>query len=351
MTGGGDSAGSVLIGSGHRVLERFRALPVLLVLPGDPDGARHRETPGNRARVACRAVLRRPALVLAGVAIGWGTVGVMVRWSGLPTVVVVAGRVWLATLTLGVVMLAVRRRGDRGHLFPEAPWLAVASGALLAVHWLALTAAQRQTPIGTVLLITYLSPVLVALAARPVLGEVVPPRTFVALGLALMGTVLLIAPWRDASMGRGIALSVLAGVSLAALTLASKRLAPSYGGLRLAFVQMLVAGVCVLPTAVGTSWGPRSLSWSWLLVLGVVASGLAAAVYLACLARLPVATAGVLTYLEPMSAVLFGWWALDETPTARMIVGGALIVVAGITVGRTAARASSLEKEPLDVPG
>src|SRR5215467_2729939 len=194
----------------------------------------------------------------------------MVRWSGLPTVVVVAGRVWLAAATLGVLLLVRRRSGDAAPLLPVAPWLAIGSGALLAVHWLALVSAQKQTPIGTVLLITYLSPVLVALLASPLLGEVVPPRTFAALAVAMIGTVFLVEPWRGASMNRGVALSLVAGVSLAALTLASKRLAPTYGGLRLAFVQMLVAGVVVLPTLIGAEWGDPSWSWLWLVVLGVV---------------------------------------------------------------------------------
>jgi drug/metabolite transporter (DMT)-like permease len=311
------------------------------------------EKHGKSGRVACGIVLRRPALVLAGVAIGWGTVGVMVRWSGLPTVVVVAGRVWLAAATLGVLLLLRRRAGDTAPILPVAPWIAMGSGVLLAVHWLALVAAQKQTPIGTVLLITYVSPVLVALLARPLLGEVVPPRTFAALGLAMIGTIFLVEPWRGASMGRGIALSLLAGVSLAALTLASKRLASTYGGLRLAFVQMVVAGIVVVPAAVGAKWGDPSWSWAWLVVLGIVASGLAAAVYLECLARLPIGTAGVLTYLEPVSAVLFGWWALAESPSARTLVGGALILIAGVTVGRAAARTASVRsarKEPLHVP-
>ncbi len=177
-----------------------------------------------------------------------------------------------------------------------------------------------------------------------------PPRTFAALALAVVGTLFLVEPWRGASMGRGIALSLLAGVSLAGLTLASKRLASTYGGLRLAFVQMVVAGIVVLPTVVGTPWGDPSWSWAWLVVLGVVASGLAAAVYLACLARLPIATAGVLTYLEPVSAVMFGWWALGESPSTRTLVGGALIVVAGITVGRAAARTQSAQRELAHVP-
>jgi drug/metabolite transporter (DMT)-like permease len=296
-------------------------------------------------------VHRRPAIVLAAVAILWGTVPVMVRWTGLPTAVIVGGRVWLAALTLGIVLLVRRSYGDRGRLFPVLPAIAVLSGVLLAAHWLALISAVKQAPVGTVLLITYLAPVVVALVARPVLGEHVPPTTFVALGVALAGTVLLLEPWEGASLDRGIAMAALAAITYAGLTLCSKRVAFAYGGLRLAFVQMVVAGIVVLPSAASESWGESSASWLWLVVLGVVAAGVMAAIYLACLARLPVATAGVLMYLEPMSAVAFGWWLLDESPSGGTLVGGAMVVVAGVVVARATARVPSAVTEPAHVSG
>jgi drug/metabolite transporter (DMT)-like permease len=294
-------------------------------------------------------VLRRPAIVLAAVAVLWGTVPVMVRWTGLPTAVIVAGRVWLAALTLGIVLLARRRRGDRGPLFPVLPGIALLSGVLLAVHWLSLISAVKQAPVGTVLLITYLAPVAVAVLARPVLGEHVARETFIALGVALFGTVLLLEPWDGAQLDRGIAMAILAAVTYAGLTLASKRVASAYGGIRLAFVQMVVAGVVVLPSAAGESWGESSASWWWLVVLGVVASGLMAAIYLACLGRLPVATAGVLMYLEPVAAVAFSWWLLDESPSGGTLLGGAMVVVAGVIVARAADRSPLTSTEPARV--
>lgn len=294
---------------------------------------------------------QRPAIVLAAVAVLWGTVPVMVRWTGLPTAVIVSGRVWLAALTLGLVLLVRRGRGDRGPLFPVLPGIAVLSGVLLAVHWLSLTSAVKQAPVGTVLLITYLAPVVVALVARPVLGEHVPHTTFVALGIAVAGTALLLEPWKGAALDRGVAMAALAAITYAGLTLCSKRVASAYGGLRLAFVQMVVAGIVVLPSAASESWGESSASWLWLVVLGVVASGLMAAVYLACLARLPVATAGVLMYLEPVAAVAFGWWLLNESPSRGTLVGGAMVVTAGVIVGRATARASSPTTEPARVSG
>lgn len=104
--------------------------------------------------------------------------------------------------------------------------------------------------------------------------------------------------------------------------------------MRLAFQEMAVAGVVLLPVAAAAGWGPPHATWLWLLVLGVVHSGAAVAIYLAALARLPATSVGILAYLEPVSAVLFGWLLLSETPHPATIAGGALILVAGWIVVR-----------------
>ena len=61
--------------------------------------------------------------------------------------------------------------------------------------------------------------------------------------------------------------------------------------------------------------------------------------FVALLRRLPATTVGVLTYLEPASAVMFGWIFLAEAPGASTVVGGMLILVAGVIVVFTSARA------------
>jgi drug/metabolite transporter (DMT)-like permease len=60
---------------------------------------------------------------------------------------------------------------------------------------------------------------------------------------------------------------------------------------------------------------------------------------LVLLRRLPATTVGVLTYLEPASAVMFGWIFLNEVPGASTVVGGMLILVAGVIVVFATARA------------
>lgn len=285
---------------------------------------------------------RSAALGIAGIAASWGAIGVIVRQVDLPAVAIVAARCWLATLTILLVAATHQRRtsapaATRAWLRLPQPVLVTLLGVLLAGHWLLLVGAQQRAPIGTVLLLTYLAPVVVALLAPVVVHEHVPRRTLAAMGVALAGTVLLARP--EPGQGTGIALAIAAGLSYAAITLLSKRVVGAVGGVRLAAVQLGVAGLVLVPAALLVSWGPPSADWLWLVVLGVVFTGALGPLYLVLLGRLPVATVGVLTYLEPVSAVLLAWLFLDEEPSAAMLAGGVLIVGAGLAVlaGRSAA--------------
>jgi drug/metabolite transporter (DMT)-like permease len=270
--------------------------------------------------------------MVAGVAVLWGSVGVVVRQVELPAVALVACRIWIAAPALTVY---VRRRRD------DLPWVwrpsrrLLLNGVVLAAHWVSFIAALQRAPIGTVLLITYLAPVGIAALAPAVLGEVVPLRTKAALALAVCGIALIAAPAMEGSEGTGVLLALLTGALYVPLALLNKSLSDTHGGVQLALWQLLIAGAVVLPFALLADWGTPRVEWLWLLVLGLVYTAFAFATYLRALERLAATRAVVLLYLEPASAVVFGWLLLDEPPTAGMLVGGALVVIAGVLVART----------------
>lgn len=274
---------------------------------------------------------RRAAGMVAGVAVLWGSVGVVVRQVELPAVALVASRIWIAAPALTVF---VRRRRD------DLPWVwrpsrrLLLNGVVLAAHWVSFIAALQRAPIGTVLLITYLAPVGIAALAPAVLGEVVPLRTKAALALAVVGIALIAAPAMEGSEGTGVLLALLTGTLYVPLALLNKSLSDTHGGVQLALWQLLIAGVVVLPFALLADWGTPRVEWLWLLVLGLVYTAFAFATYLRALERLAATRAVVLLYLEPASAVVVGWLLLDEQPTAGMLVGGALVVTAGVLVAR-----------------
>lgn len=288
----------------------------------------------------------RPQSSIATVAIGWGSIGVIVRAVALPSVAIVASRVTIGAAGLGIYLL-VRRAPAAPRLFDHFRRRTVATGILLALHWAALLAALQQAPIGLVLLITYFAPVLVAAAAPRVLGERVPLQVRVALAVAVVGCALLFGPGADGVAPGGLLLAGVACGSYALLTLIAKPLAEHYGGVRLAFQQQVVAAVALVPFAVLADWGPPRAAWTWLVVLGLVHTAAGTAVFLSALARLPATVVALIGYLEPASAVLFGWWFLAERPRLFTSIGGAMVLAAGVV----ALRSGSATVPPPEVAG
>lgn len=272
---------------------------------------------------------------MAGVAVAWGSIGVVVRRVDLPPIALVFSRVTIGSLGLGAYLLI--RPGPRPvRLLSHRPRRTVATGVLLAGHWVALFAALQRAPIGTVVLITYLGPVLVAAAAPKVLGERVSLRLAGLLAVAALGCGLVAGPAAHGLAASGLVFSGLAAVSYALLTLVGKPLAEHYGGIRLALQQQVVAAVVLAPFAATAAWGPPKVSWAWLLVLGLGHTAVGTAVFFSSLARVEATVIGLLGYLEPASAVLFGWWLLAERPGPLTLIGGAMIVGAGLVALRSA---------------
>ena len=286
--------------------------------------------------------MRHPERSLAAVAVGWGTIGVIVNRVGLPAVVVAASRVAIGSAGLGAWLAVSRARVARAGARPSAlvgsrrmvRWL-ILNGVLLAGHWTALFAAEQRAPIGVVLLVVYLGPVVVAMAAPRLLHERVSRSVVLALVVAVVGTLLVVGPGGHGISRSGLLLAAVAGISYAGLMLAGKPLAERVDPLVVAFGQQLTAAVVLVPFALGSTWGPPKARWLWLLVLGLVHTAAGMVVFFHALARMPATAVGTLGYLEPAAAVFAGWVFLSQTPSWAGGAGGLLIVVAGLIVIRT----------------
>ena len=69
-----------------------------------------------------------------------------------------------------------------------------------------------------------------------------------------------------------------------------------------------------------------------MLLLGIVFTGISTLVYAVLLRHVTAQAAGILTFLEPVAAVFLAWVLLDESLAPQAIVGGALVLLAGIAV-------------------
>ncbi|HUQ40505.1 MAG TPA: DMT family transporter [Acidimicrobiales bacterium] len=278
--------------------------------------------------------MRKWYLTLAVVCTGWGTIPLIVRTVELPAVAIVFVRLAVAAVALAIGVAVAERRAPRARprLLSVHPARCVAVAVVLGVHWLTLFSAFKRAPAGTVILIVYLAPVGVAALAPTVLGERHGRRTLLALALAAAGFLLIAGPAADLVAGGGLVFAVVATVFFVALVLLSKPLSETYGGLRLAFMEMAGAAVVVAPFAFASDWGSPRVTWWWLVVLALVHTALGVGVYLAALAVVPATHVGILGYLEPVSVVACAWLFLDESPAVATLVGGTLVVAAGVLV-------------------
>jgi drug/metabolite transporter (DMT)-like permease len=92
----------------------------------------------------------------------------------------------------------------------------------------------------------------------------------------------------------------------------------------LAVAPLLLLADDVLPSGSG--------DWSAVLVLGIVFTGLSTLAYATLLRHVTAQAAGVLTFLEPVAAVVLAAALVGEELTTRVVIGGLLVLCAGVAV-------------------
>ena len=289
-------------------------------------------------------------LLLVAISTGWGTIPLILREVDVGPSTIAFGRVLVAAIGLGGVLLVQPGEREFPRPYSVAPLRCIANGALLAVHWLTMFIAFDRAPAGTVILIIFLAPVGVAAIAPRLLGEHLSTAIVVAIALGLVGVALIAGPALDEADPVGLAMAAISMALLIALNLASKPLVGVYGGLRLAFMETAGAALVLAPVAVALHTGSLGRAWPWLLLLGLVHTAFGVTMYLSALRHLPVTHVSILSYLEPAAVVVLAWLVLAEVPTLLTSIGGALVVAAGVLVV-TAGRGGPLPPEPVSQIG
>ncbi|MCX8006697.1 MAG: DMT family transporter [Coriobacteriia bacterium] len=295
----------------------------------------------QRAHPAVAVERSASASGLARVALAattWGTIPVFVRMVHAHPVVIVFWRVMFASLVAFANLALTRRLGSLKTLSRRRFAALLAMGCLLALNWALYLGSLKLTTVAVAVLLAYLGPVLVAVLT-PVLGsEGFDRRLLVPMGFALAGVVAIVGP-RDLGIRShrewlGAAMALASAFTYAGLVLNAKRLLRGIPTGVYMLGEYVGAAAVLLPAALLLK-GPSTLSdWVGVAALGVVDTGLTGMLFLSGLRSVRADHAAMLTYAEPVSAVLFSAALLGETITAWTALGGALVVASGIMVAR-----------------
>ena len=274
-------------------------------------------------------------LGLAGLATAWGLIAVLAGAVSLDAAPLAFSRLALAALTLAVVALAAGRL----RVLRPGPHLVtlIALGIVQAAHWFLFFEAVKLGSVALAALTFYTAPIFLAVLAPLFLPE---PLSNIALGALVPGGIgiALVALAGDDGQSFGwvaLACGIGSALTFAVLLVLSKRLLHRGAQpLTVAFWDCLVGSFAIAPAlfVAGTVLPADAGEWGAVLLLGVVFTGLGTLAYAGLLLHVTAQAAGILTFLEPVVAVVLAWALLGEWLSPQAILGGALVLVAGIGV-------------------
>lgn len=296
-------------------------------------------------------------LRVAAVGVVWGTIPLVIRASDGASIVKVFYRVIFAGITILTWMaLTGRLRQLTGLGWPKVRQL-LAQGALLTVNWVLFLTALDWTKVAVAELLAYTGPVFVAFLAPFVTGERFERRILIPLALALTGIVVIMVPHGlTVGTGReflGAVMAFVSALTYAGLLLRSKRLLRGVSVGALMMFEYAIAAVLLLPFALMLPGPSTPQAFGALVTLGIVQTAGTGLVFISALRVIRTDHAAILTYAEPVSAVVFAALFLREPLNAMTIIGGAFVVAAGVFIARmrpTDAIVSTIEA-PSEVRG
>lgn len=282
---------------------------------------------------------RRPlgALIMVACAAGsWGLWSLFLRHTALPG----AWSSLFMVLFVGLFSLPIALSQPRPRWTRRALGLLALLAACDALNMATFFAAFDHTTVAVAVLTHYFAPVLVALAS-PLIERTSTPGAPLAALVAVAGLALVLEPWRaDPADGLwlGAALGAISAVGYAGYVFVARRLVPAIGSGRALSYHGLLAALLLLPPALASD-APVHLHDVAIIAAGSLLLGTVGGVlFIIGLDRVGSAKASILTFAEPLVAVVVAWIAFDEALSPWAALGAALVVAAGVYVARAPSR-------------
>lgn len=258
----------------------------------------------------------------------FGTLAPFVRNINVSSGELALYRAVMAAVLVGGFLLITKQKLSLGNIKKEL-MLLLLSGAAMGVNWILLFEAYKYTTVSVATLSYYFAPVIVMAVCPIIFKEKLSAQQVVCFIMATLGLVLITGTAGGGSRDLlGIAFGLGAAVFYATVMLLNKFI-KGVAGLHRTFIQFLAAIIVLLPyvafTGGFTLGGLNAVGWGALLIVGIVHTGITYCMYFSALKELPGQEVAILSYIDPLVAVLVSL-LLKETLTIAQIVGGILIL-------------------------
>jgi len=260
----------------------------------------------------------------------FGTLGPFVRNISVSSGELALYRAVMAAILIGMFLLITKQKIPFSNIKKEVPLLLV-SGMAMGINWMLLFEAYKYTTVSTATLSYYFAPVIVTIVCPVLFREKLTAKQILCFVMSTIGLIMITG---IGSVGGdkgiiGILFGLGAAVFYATVILLNKFI-KNVEGIHRTFLQFIAAIVILIPYVLltdGITLGSlNTKGWINLFIVGLIHTGITYCMYFSSLKELPGQKAAILSYIDPLVAVLISVVVLHEAMTVWQVIGGALIL-------------------------
>lgn len=255
-----------------------------------------------------------------------GTNGIFVSHISLASSQIVLMRTLIGGILLTCFVLFLGGF-DKDHLRRERIPLLL-GGAALGLNWVALFEAYRLLNVSLATLIYYVGPIFVLLFSPILFREKLTGKKLVSVIIVGIGLICISGSVVVIGMNSlGLLFAAFSAFFYAALIVFNKQISYT-SGMQTAALELDVAFFVVLVYTLCTSGLPHLAGndLPYIVVIGFINTGLAYLLYFSGLQKLSGQSVALISYIDPVSALLFSAILLHEVMTPVQVAGAALII-------------------------
>ena len=270
------------------------------------------------------------SLILAMVI--FGTIGIFRKYIPLPSGIVACVRGILGVAFLLVFIKIKKIKMDR-EAIKKHLWILLVSGGFIGLNWVLLFESYRYTSVAVATLCYYMAPIFVMIVSPFLLKEKLTVKKVLCVIVALIGMVfvsgVLDGGISDISELKGILFGLGAAALYATVVMMNQKLGkvPTYDK---TIMQLGAAAVVLIPYILFVEDFSvvvlTPLIVFMLIIVGVVHTGIAYALYFGSMNGLKAQTVALFSYIDPIVAIILSAMFLKEPMTIYSAIGAVLVL-------------------------
>jgi drug/metabolite transporter (DMT)-like permease len=255
----------------------------------------------------------------------FGLAGLFGKLLVLSPLVIVFGRTFFASITLGIIIfyskIQLRTQSKKDLI------VLILLGLILAIHWITFFHSIQISTVAVGLLSFSTFPLFVTFLEPFFFKERIRLFDISMAGLVFLGLILIVPSFDfQNNVTQGVFWGTMSGFTFAVLSILNRKYVHTYAPIVIVCYQNCIATIILFPFLFTEELALQPTDYVLLAILGIFCTALAHGLFIKGLAYVTAQLASITACLEPVYGILFAFVLLGEIPATRTIVGGAIIL-------------------------